>query len=191
MMRKEMKRTGMIFGATLLLGIAASAAPILMLDPADGAIRGASGQRVGWGFQVKPDAILWTSFVASFVLIENGPMTGSYDDNIGLQGGPVNFVLAPGSSDWIQVFSEANGTGLGFYTVDPSAIIGDTNSGTLGIAYELYTDDPNSCGDCFATSGQFEVAYSVTAVPEPGTAVILLLGLGTLALGRWRRAGQI
>ena len=92
-------------------------------------------------------------------------------------------VLAPGAADWIQVFSVANGTGLGFYTVDPNAAIGSLNLGTLGIVYELYTGDPNSCGSCFDRSGQLELDFSVTAVPEPGTAGLWIVGLGALV---WR-----
>ncbi|HEV2447547.1 MAG TPA: PEP-CTERM sorting domain-containing protein [Candidatus Sulfopaludibacter sp.] len=161
----------------------AAAGPLITPDPFGGAVAGPPGSSVGWGFTVQSDASDWVAFVASFPLFESNPSVGLYTDFIGAHGGPVNFALPPGAPDWIESFRPAAQTGLGSYTIAPSALPGAVDSGTIRILYQLYTGDPNTCGSCAAGTGSLDVPFQVTvnAAPEPGTWLLLAMGIGWLA----------
>ncbi len=175
---------GMLWAAALM------AAPVITLDPADGALTGAPAGTVGWGFTLTPDATEWITVTGSFLLTESNPSLGFYGDLIGSQGGPSGGLLPPAPQpDWVQSFDLGLFTGLGFYSIDPFAAPGAINSGTIRILYERFSDDPTTCGDCYLGSGELDAAFSVTvadnAVPEPSTW--LLLPAGTIAILAKRR----
>lgn len=168
----------------ILAGGVAMAAPLIELTPTPSPLAGQPGQTVGWGFRVTPDPTYYTSFVGSFLLLESGPMNNTYVDRIGLLGGPVDFALAPGSPVWEEAFSFENQTGVGFYTIDPNALLFAVNSGTLVIQYELYSGNPITCGDCFVGSDEATFEYGVQAVPEPSTFAFAVAGLALFRLAR-------
>jgi len=64
---------------------AATAGPIIIFDPSGGAISGAPGDTIGWGFTVQSDPGMMTSFLSSFTLFETNPSIGLYTDFIGSQ----------------------------------------------------------------------------------------------------------
>jgi hypothetical protein len=167
---------------------AAQAGPLLNLFPSSGAIQGAPGDNIGWGFTLASDPTLWISVITSSLLNETNPALGSYTDSIGLQGGPVNAVLAPASSTWTEAFDFISAQGVGSYAIDPSAVLGLTDSGTLDVQYEAFTADPNICGTCAAGFFDLTVPFSVqvTQAPEPVTAWLTAAALVILA-PRWRR----
>lgn len=171
-----------------LLAATTFAAPVLTLDPPTGAVGGAPGTTVGWGFTLTSDPNLWLSAIGSFILNETNPGLGTYTDLIGTLGGPTNFSLAPGASPWQQVFNFTNQLGLGFFEISNSAMIGSSNSGTIRVLVEAYNDDPFVCGgNCVENTFELDVPFRVTVneptpeVPEPSTWVMLATALVLLA----------
>jgi hypothetical protein len=184
-----------IFTASLVLSLSASVAlatPMLTIDPLSGSVAGQPGQIVGWGFTLTSDPSFWIGVTSSFLLTETNPAVGFYTDFIGSEGGPSNGVLAPGSPDWTQTFDDGLLTGLGSYAIDPGASPGDNDSGTLRVLYGVFTDDPNTCGECFNFAGSLDASFSVNVVdpvaPEPGTFALLL---GAIALLTAREYGGL
>ncbi|MGC4050893.1 MAG: hypothetical protein QM757_16120 [Paludibaculum sp.] len=102
----------------------------IQLKPAGGAITASAGSTTGWGFEIVNDSAEWISFVSSYSFNETNPALGYYYDFIGPQGGPVNFVLAPGAV-WSQQFDALSMLGFGAYQVDPAAAVGDSTSGFI------------------------------------------------------------
>jgi hypothetical protein len=174
---------------TLLAGPAISfASPVLTLDPSSGNVSGPAGSTVGWGFRLTSDTTDWISVIGTVALFETNPALGSFTDFIGPQGGPVSGAVAPGAADWVQLFDLSAASGLGAYTIDPGAQIGDSDSGTFRVLYESFTDNPATCGGCMDGVGSVDAGFTVTAAaetPEPGTW--WLLAGGMLWLGRRRR----
>jgi hypothetical protein len=172
---------------TLLISIAAGlhAAPILTLNPSPVNVTGSPGSTVGWSFTMVPDSIHWISTTASFLLNETNSPIGIYTDFIGVTGGPSNQVLAPGSSNWTQVFNDALQTGIGSFAIDPSAMLGSIDSGTIRVLYDAFSGDPNTCGSCYVASGSLDTAFSVTAANAPEGAPWMLIAAGLITLG-WR-----
>jgi len=149
---------------------------LLNTDPVDGHVFGQPGEIVGLGFTMTPDPETWTTVIGSFVLTESNPSLGLYVDLIGSQGGPVDGLLPPGSLAWAQ--------NLGFYAIDPGALLGAETVGTIRVLYEQFSDDPRTCGECQINSSWVDAPFAVTvgeAAPEPGT--MLLVGAALVALG--------
>ena len=171
------------------LPFVAAAGPVIASGPPDGSISGIPGSTVGWGFTVQADPTDWVSFVTSLTLFESNPSLGFYTDFIGFQGGPVDFVLPPASPDWTQSFDATAETGLGSYTIDPSALPGAVDSGSIHIEYQLFSDDPNTCGACSVGSGSADLPFQVTVVPtpEPASWYLLAAGIGLLASRRRKK----
>jgi hypothetical protein len=172
-----------LLAATLYCGTGL-ATPVVTLDPVNGQISGMPGTIVGWGFSVTPDPLEWISFTGSALQDLSSAGLGSYVDFIGPQGGPVNGVLAPGGSAWIQSFDQAMGTGAGTFAIDPAALPGSFETGTITLFYDQFSADPNNCLSCNVGSSTISVPFRVDVaasdVPEPGTTP-LLLGLLLLA----------
>lgn len=166
---------------SLSMGAALQAAPMLTTDPVDGALRGWSGATVSWSFTLTSDSEEWIAVVASFLLDETDPSLGMYSDEIGMEGGPSDGVAPPGAL-WMSI--------LGRYAIDPLAPVGAMNSGTLKVLYEAFSGDPNTCGDCYLRSGEFDAPFSVTVteIPEPATLIPLAMALCALAAHARRRA---
>ena len=111
---------------TVLAGSLA-AAPVFTLTPADGAISGAPGSTVGWGFSLTSDSSRWLTVVGSLLLTESDPSLGFYTDYIGGLGGPLNFALPPHDPQWTLRFYEANAEGVGGYTIERRASLGTSS----------------------------------------------------------------
>jgi hypothetical protein len=188
-------RVGLVC-ATLLLAASGSlqAEPIFTLDPANGALQGAPGETVGWGFRMISDPANWTTVVGTLLLGESNPGLGIYTDFITGQGGPTFGSLPAGAVDWVQPFTVIPGSGFASYLIDPSALPGSTNAGSILILYEMYSNNPATCGGaCFVSSGaeMLDFSVQVSGVPEPGTVTMLALGGAALLVAGWRRRQRV
>jgi len=170
----------------------ARASIIVSLDPQDGAIAGIPGQTVGWGFTILPDPVDWATIVVTTISFDTNPGLGTYQDYLGPQGGDDDSALAPRTYEWAENFDPLTLQGVGGYTLSANAAAGEINYGTLSIVYELYSQDPKTCPDCYLSTEEVELPFLVTAVPEPDSFTLLLCGLVTLGAGvtiaRCRRA---
>lgn len=168
-------------GALLLgaLGLSppASAAPMLTLAPSDGALSGAPGKTVGWGFTLTNDAdylvVTAADFPASLSI-------GQFIDFIS----PQFFVVGPApETDTVsQGFDAALMTGVGAFEIDPFAVIGGVAAGLLTLTYDLYAVSPNDPGfdpdtDTLSVGNRLTAEVSVTVVPVPASLLLLLPGL--------------
>src|SRR6185437_10990298 len=172
----------------------------ITLTPADGALGGAPGDSVGWGFTVD-----WTStngdylsFISSSIgSLDQGEtnpsLLGSYTDFIGAQGGPDDFGVAPGDRPWSESYDGIT-QGVGAYqiTTDPGvAIQGAQDTGEITFDYVVYNGDPLNGG---AQIGDGSYSYygpstefGVTVTPEPSAGWLAGLGFAGVGLLAARR----
>ncbi|MGJ5815618.1 InlB B-repeat-containing protein [Paludibaculum fermentans] len=157
------------------------------LKPAGGVIYATAGSTQGWGFEIVNNSAEWISFVSSYTFGETNPALGYYYDYVGPQGGPVNFVLAPGAV-WSQTFDLAAMMGFGAYQVDPAAAVGDSTSGLIRTVWDSYATDPAIC-QCIPAQFSMNLPFEVVIVntPEPGGGWLMGTGLAVLGLWRLRR----
>lgn len=181
---------GMLVAIFYLFGLCglaqADGLPTLTLDPPGGAISGAAGATVGWGFTLTN---LGTDFavVSSSDFCVGVPASpcsnslGTYTDF----AGPQFIVVGPSPEAGIvtQSFDNTLLTGMGSFLINPGAT--GSVTGEIVLTYDLFNADPNSLTfdpslDTVALGNQLTADASVTVgaltVPEPAT--LLLLGAG-------------
>jgi hypothetical protein len=186
--------------ATLLLlavGTHAKATGIsLTLNPVGGAISGPAGTTVGWGFTLTNTGTDFAVLTASDFCV--GPPAspcsnslGSYTDFIAPQ-----FIVV-GSSPITQAFDNTLMTGIGSFLIN-SAATGSV-SGEIVLTYDLYNVDPNSLNfnplaDNVSLGNSLTSAASVTVatqtVPEPGSLLLLAIGIAGCLLAKKRLSSQ-
>ena len=149
----------------------------------------------GWGFRMTVDFTNWILIEQSYVRSETDPI-GTYTDlTYTLLGDPNHSYLFPaGSGTWSSPFDYLAETGLGYYTVDPTAHIGDTDTLIIRVTYDSINGDPANCSPgCRWTNGFQDLTVNVTVVaapnasdgsgtvfqgsPEPGSSALLAIGL--------------
>ena len=147
-------------------------------------LQGFAGQTVTWTFTAVPDSSNYTTFTSSFLLFESNSSIGFYMDSIGALGGPVDFMLPPGSPNWSD--------SLGSFTIDSLAPAGAVNNATLRVLFETYSAIHCNAGSCFVSSGWEDLSVSVTIapIPEPASAWLVLFGIGaSVAASRRKPSG--
>ncbi|AUB82579.1 PEP-CTERM sorting domain-containing protein [Candidatus Thiodictyon syntrophicum] len=169
--------------ALTMLSAPAAQASILTPDPANGALVGAPGTIVGWGFSLHNDDPLNYLLVSSATFQTDSAASGTFSDFLGLQ----SLEVAP-LTTVVQAFDLGNQLGIGSYAIPSFASSGTVVSGRLLLTFDLYSRsidaadfDPDTD---LVSSGN--VIAADAAVPEPAT--LLLLGLGAFAIPRRRRA---
>ena len=187
-MKNSIKRLVLTLMAAAVVAAAAHADDLsLTLTPAGGAVSGAPGQAVGWGFTLTdtgPDYIVLADsyFVGS-------PVYGTYSDYIANQfyvAGP-----APESSVIVSPWDQSTQSGTGefdLYSTDP---VYSSFSGLINVDYDLFSVDPNDPnfdpGADFVGSGTFSENASVNVTPEPATWVLMFLPIAALVFFSSRR----
>jgi len=174
----------------------------LTLIPANGVISGAPGSTIGWGFTITNTSTTdWLEVTSSS--FTPATLLGTYTDFT-----PFNFIVvgpAPESASVTQNFDPVALTGLGSFTISPSAPDGSSAIGQLSITYSLFSADPNDpnfdpdtstvVADgflCSASSGPLVPCGTAqvnvnAAVPEPRRLMLLTVLAGFVALGLSRR----
>ncbi len=173
------------FLVCMLLACGASAAPILTLNPVSGALSGAPGSTIGWGFTITSD--LPDYMAITYVEFTPPPAFGTFTDFAGY-----NFLVIGPSGTVTQAFNAGAMSGLGSFQILGSATPGVYN-GELWVHWESYADDPSGgpSGDPTG-SGVFQPAVSITvtaptAVPEPGSWLMFAGGLGAVCFLRRKK----
>jgi hypothetical protein len=148
---------------------------------------GSPGQTVGWGFSLTADENYWVSVIGSYLDMQTNPSLGMYEDRIGLQGGPVDYSLAPQTPAWTQEFDGAGFTGLGAFLIDPFAPDGSLNSAEVVVQLEYFSGNPMTCGDCYVGFDELRQSVSVTVSDVPEPATMTLCGAALIGTVLWRR----
>ncbi|MEQ6342808.1 MAG: hypothetical protein M3A44_14460 [Gammaproteobacteria bacterium] len=164
--------------ASALFCAVSQAASTLALDPPGGAISGAPGATVGWGFTLTNTTDYLVISSASFV-----PTTplGTFTDFISA----FNFFVvgpAPDNTSVSQTFDVLNQTGVGSFAIDAGALIGAVASGQIVLNYDLFSVSPNHPlfnpdTDTLSNGNTLAVNASVTVVPEPEGLLLMAVGL--------------
>ena len=182
----------------LLLGALANAdtLPTLALDPASGDITGAPGSTVGWGFTFSNLGSNWAVVTSSDFCV--GVITSPCNNSFGAYAdfaGP-QFILVgpdPESASFNQAFDSSTQQGIGSFFINPTSV--GTVLGQIVLTYDLFSVDPNSLnfdptadtvsvGNYLMADASVTAATSTVTTPEPRTLLLLLVGVGMLALLR-------
>lgn len=200
--RKTVHLRRAFIAAALVAGFAAAAnaTTVFTLDPVGGAISGAPGDVVGWGFTFYNDADYAVITDSEFL---TGSSLGTYTGFIQLPF----FVVgpAPETTSWTQSFDANAQTGAGQFAIDPLAVVGAIANGVIQVTYDLYSASPNdpsfdpgvdlvNSGNTIAAAASVSVtAPPIVVVPEPFLAPFAALSLaGMITAHRrvFRRAKQ-
>jgi hypothetical protein len=194
MLQTQLTRIGVTILAVLILSSAARAdgAPALTLNPVNGAISGAPGATVGWGFTLTngTDFLVVSSsdFCVGVITSPCSNSLGTYTDFIGPQFQVVG--PSPESATFTESFNLLAQTGVGSFTINPGALPGESVTGEIVVTFDLFSVSPNdptfnptldtlSTGNMLTAGASVSVA-GATTIPEPSS--IVLLGSGLLGL---------
>jgi hypothetical protein len=152
----------------LFTAAAAHAVPTLQLDPVGGAISGAPGATIGWGFTITNS----TDFIVVTSATFTGSPPGTFTDFISA----FNFIVvgpSPENSSVSQTFDATTMAGIGSFAISAGAMSG-TTSGQIELTYDLFSRSPNDPSfdpdtDTLATDQVLSAAASVTVVGPTDT----------------------
>ncbi len=179
-MTRHFKRLSLLLA---LLATSLAAGPVLSLSPAGGALSGGPGETVAWTMTVTNDENYLVVISADyFTLVPVGTFTDLFS--------PIFEVVGLGS------YATPSHSGLGLYTIDPSAPAGALSIGSIWVWYDLYSVSPldpafNPDTDGISYANMLEADASVSVVPEPSPGLMLGAGLAALGLGRAARRRRL
>lgn len=175
--------------AGLLLSAAvAKASPVFSLLPPSGAISGAPGSTIGWGYTIGNDTGLW---------LEVTGLTSDPFQHATADASLFDFpILAPFTTLRVP-YNPAAFAGLFQITWDPTAPVGFTNTGVFTLSSAFWDADPLAGGNFLAFAQDQTAAYTATVVaivPEPNTLLLMMAALASAGMlhprGRRRRTGK-
>jgi hypothetical protein len=175
----------------------ADGVPTLTLNPLGGAISGAAGTTVGWGFTLTNLGINFAVVTSSDFCV--GVISSPCSNSLGTYtdfAGPQFIVVGPSpeSSSFTQAFNNGLMTGIGSFLINPAAT--GSVSGEIALTYDLYNVDPNALNfnplaDAVSLGNSLTSAASVTvatmSTPEPGSLLLLASGLAGCLLAKKRQ----
>ncbi len=186
----SLHKTVLFCSCVLIQAAGAKAGVVLTLSPGNGALSGAPGQTVGWGFSLTPDPTDWITVDATVVSVENNPAFGSFQDFLGAQGGPSDGALAPGGSAWTESFDFVDHQGLGAYSIKGTQKPGASDAGTFTVIYETFSANPNLCPNCYVSTSEVSANFSIAGVPEPDTVWLSLCGICLVFVKKIHASGR-
>jgi len=182
-----------IAGLLLSLTAALWSAPVLTLDPADGAISGTQGSVIGWGFSLTPDPTFWTVITAVQMDVS---AIGTFEDYLSVWFSVNSLALAPGGPAFVQSFvagTPGTATGVAAVTLNTNAPLG-LLAGVMDISYDLYDADPFLGGNLQQTGQSFTPSFGITVnqdagqpAPEPATLGLALAAIAAMLVVNRRR----
>jgi hypothetical protein len=181
---KAFRSTVMLALAALLYSTApAQGSPIVFsLLPANGAISGAAGSTIGWGYSItNNDPTLW---------LEISGLSADPFQHATADASPFDFPILAPLATWTVQYNPATFAGLFQITWDPTAPAGFTNTGFFTLSGNFFDADPLAGGNFVDFAADQVAAYSATvtaAVPEPGTLTLLSAGLAVAFVRRRRK----
>lgn len=173
--------------AVALTGVMA-AAPVLTLNPSNGAISGTPGSTVGWGFTLSNDSGF---LVPSLVVFCEGAFNASCTPTFGTFtdfAAQLQFnVVGPMVT---QAFDDTTKQGIGSFAINANAPAGVADTGTIFLIYDTFSCDvadsncnPTQTGFSQLLSAPASINVVGTAVPELGSAALILVGMALLVAG--------
>lgn len=177
---------GGILALAISLAVSQAQAVSLSLDPPSGALNGAPGETVGWGFTLTNDSNYYL-VVTGADFLHQSPTLGSFTDLVG----PQYLVLEPDNT-LTQAFDASMQQGIGQFVLNLDAPVNSLISGQISLSYDLFSTDPtldnfDSIRDTISTGNTVAAPASV-AVPEPATALLMVAGVPVFTA--LRRRGQ-
>ena len=178
----------------VLLAASLPATTTLVLNPVGGALTGALGGTVGWGFTLSNSAN-FIEVTQSVFCLDAGPgpfnpcfsTSSRYTDIISTP--PSDVILGPGGSltqPWV-----VSSKGVGSFNIPIAAPVGLFASGNIVLTYTTFDADPNRGGN--QLGGDLTVfapaSVTVTGTPEPATLGLVGLALAGLAIRRLPKRG--
>jgi hypothetical protein len=177
-----MMRTSFLFLAVLTAIVPVNAAQVWTAEliPPSGDLTAPAGAKTGWGYTIhNDDDTLWLApWNLTTDTFEHGTPNGLF----------LFPVLSPGQTLTVPYDGV---DGLYEFTWDAVVPALFSNIGSFTISADWYTDDPFGAGLFSAAAPDVELAYSVsleTAVPEPGSWLLLAAGGAMLAARARRRS---
>jgi hypothetical protein len=178
------QRAAWFLVAAVAMSNPAAAAPFTFTFdtiPVDGALTAAPGQTVGWGYTItNEDPANWLELLA----LDHDPFVSGTPNSL------FDFpILAPGASVTVP-YDFLLPAGLFEFTLDPGAPNGLVNAGRFVLTGDFWDDDPLGAGNPLGEQRMVSAPYSVTAVPEPASVVLLGTGAAGLLARRVRRRAR-
>jgi len=153
------------------------------LIPESGDVSGPAGSTVGWGYSITNESI--TDWLLTTNLVSDSFLYGSPTPLFDFPE------VAPGTTA-TESFDPVGLAGLYQDVLNASAPAGSLDSGNFVLSAQWYDGDPFNGGNFIADAPDTNAAYSATvtgsAVPEPGSFLLIAGGLLLLGIpGFWSR----